>query len=66
MLRNPDSGQRFAEESKAVKGNEWVAIEVFLLADPTQDSELRIDDEQLSAAPSSVQIRKIFVAERVA
>jgi hypothetical protein len=66
VLRNPDSGQRFAEESKVVRGNEWVAIEVFLLADPTQDAELRIDDEQVSATPSSVQIRKIFVAERVA
>jgi hypothetical protein len=63
ILRAP-SGARFSDAIKRVTRNEWTPIEVALHADPTQDAQIRIDDEDVSAAPSSVQIRQLLIVER--
>jgi hypothetical protein len=59
-----EEGYRLAEDIVRVSASEWKSFEVFLQFDPTQDCQLRIDDESVSKAPSSVQIRNIVVAER--
>jgi hypothetical protein len=64
VFRNPKTGFRFSDEFVKVAGNEWTAYQVYLQSDPTQEAELRIDDENVSVVPSSVQIRKLVVAER--
>ena len=66
IVRDPASGRRLAEDSKRVIGNVWNPVEVFLQADPTIDSQVRIDDESVSHAPSSLQLRSLVVAERTA
>ena len=63
ILRTKD-GQRLAESAVQVNENVWGIFEVYLTCDPTQECQFRIDDENVSAAPSSVQIRNLVVAER--
>jgi hypothetical protein len=58
------TGHRFSDYVKRLTRNEWTPIEAALQADPAQDSQIRIDDEAVSAVPSSVQIRQLFVIER--
>ncbi len=49
----------------SVESNEWTSFQIFLQADPTQDCVLRIDDQAVSSAPSSVQILNIVLARRI-
>ena len=64
VVRNIRTGHVMSEDRKIIVGNEWVPIQVYLQADPTADAELRVDDERVTAAPSSVQIRNIVIVER--
>jgi hypothetical protein len=64
VVRGIQSGRRLADDAKVINKNEWTPVQVFLQADPTEESELRIDDEQVSVAPSSIQIRNLVVAEK--
>jgi hypothetical protein len=66
MIREPVNATRFSEDVKQISQNEWVAIEVFLQGDPTVETEVRIDDEGVTAAPSSLQIRNLLIVERQA
>jgi len=63
VVKNPSSGKILADERVSVESNEWTSFQVFLPADPNQDSVLRVDDEAVSA-PSSVQIRSFVLARR--
>lgn len=65
LVREPASGLRLAEDKRIVSGNEWTAIEVFLQVDPAVACQVRIDDESVSAVPSSLQLRNLLVAERL-
>lgn len=65
IVRDPVTYQRLADDVKRIDGNDWTPIEVFLQVDPTIDVQVRIDDEAVSAVPSSVQLRNLVVAERI-
>jgi hypothetical protein len=65
VLRDPAIGKWVTSKTRRISGNEWTRVEVFLFADPTVDLQVRIDDEDVSAAPSSVQIRNLVVVERL-
>jgi hypothetical protein len=64
ILRDPSSARRLAEDRICVKTNDWTKFQVYLPADPSSDAQLRIDDEEVSRAPSSIQIRNIVLAQR--
>jgi hypothetical protein len=64
VLREPTSARRLAEERICVKSIDWTKFQVYLPADPSLDAQLRIDDEDVSRAPSSVQIRNVVLAQR--
>jgi len=64
VIFEPSTKTRLAEERATVKSNEWTRFQVFLPADANQDCQFRIDDEEVSSAPSSVQIRNIVLAQR--
>jgi hypothetical protein len=64
VVRDIYSGRRLADDAKVINKSEWTLVQAFLQADPTEESELRIDDEQVSTAPSSIQIRNLMVAEK--
>ncbi|GJH30232.1 DUF874 family protein [Caballeronia novacaledonica] len=65
LIRNPWTGDRLFSDTRKVEGNEWKKLEVYLKFDPAQDVIFRMDDEGVSAAPSSVQIRKVVITERI-
>jgi hypothetical protein len=64
MIRDPVTKQRLAEDRVKVTTNQWTSLQVYLSADPNVDSQFRIDDEEVSKAPSSVQIRNIVLTQR--
>lgn len=64
IIRDPSTGHRLAEDRVRVTINNWTPYQVFLSADPNLDSQFRIDDEEVSHAPSSLQIRNIILAQR--
>ncbi|VXC45181.1 hypothetical protein BURKHO8Y_210622 [Burkholderia sp. 8Y] len=65
VTRNPETGRRFSDTKKTVNSDAWVQIDAYLISDPTQDVQIRIDDEEVRSAPSSVQLRNIRIFERV-
>jgi len=64
MIRDPSTKQRLAEDRVKVTTNQWTSFQAFLSADPGVDGQFRIDDEEVSQAPSSVQIRNIVLTQR--
>jgi hypothetical protein len=64
VVRRPGVGGIIDQERISVESNEWTNFQIFLQADPAQDCVLRIDDQAVSSAPSSVQIRNIVLARR--
>jgi hypothetical protein len=64
VVRRPGVGGIIDDARISVESNEWTNFRIFLQADPTQDCVLRIDDQAVSSAPSSVQIRNIVLARR--
>jgi hypothetical protein len=65
VVRDPSTGRRFSEDVRRISGNDWTPVEAYLTADPTVDCQVRLDDEGVSAVPSSLQIRNLIVAERL-
>lgn len=59
-------GVHMAEKRYRVTSNEWTPLEAYFRVSPTSNCRLRIDDHSVSAVGSSVQIRKLVLAERTA
>jgi hypothetical protein len=64
MLRDPSTKEKLAVDRVRVTTSQWTSFQVFLSADPNVDCQLRIDDEEVSRAPSSVQLRNIILTQR--
>jgi hypothetical protein len=64
VIRDPTAGQKLAEEVVRVATTSWATYQVFLSADAGVESQFRIDDEQVSRVPSSIQIRNVVLAQR--
>ncbi len=64
VIRNPETGQRLAQELKNINNNEWTPISAFLQADASQNAEMRIYHETGSVLPSRIQLRKLILAEQ--
>jgi len=65
IIRDPASGRWLAQYSVRVDQTTWTPCQAFLVADADVPTQLRIDDEDLSAAPSSVQIRNLVIGQRL-
>jgi len=65
VLRDEQKGQWLANSVTKLTKNEWTPVDFYFQIPPTVNTQFRIDDEAVSKAPSSVQIRKLVVAERV-
>lgn len=55
---------RLAYDTIKVNSNEWVRFPIFLPVDPSQDCTFRIYDQEVSHAPSSVQIRSLVLTQQ--
>jgi hypothetical protein len=60
---NAKSGQQLASYVQKVTANRWIPVNAYLEAPPTEDAEVRIYDEQVTA-PGSVQIKDLVVTQR--
>lgn len=65
VLKNPDNLGGLPYENVRVASNEWTPIDVYFQCTPSVGFFLRIDDQDVSQVPSSVQIRELVVAEKV-
>lgn len=61
---NDPNGLHMAEKRHRVTNNEWTRLEAYFRVSAAKNCHLRIDDRSVSAAGSSVQIRKLVLAER--
>jgi hypothetical protein len=62
---NAPSGMHLADKRQRVSSNEWVSLDAYFRVSPGQNCHFRIDDRSVSAPNSSVQIRKLVLAERM-
>ena len=60
------NGVHMAEKRQRITSNEWTPLEAYFRVSPAKNCRLRIDDRSVSASGSSVQIRKLVLAERTA
>lgn len=54
-----------SRKEKVTRTDEWTFIEAFFEVTPTADLQFRIDDQDVSKAPSGVQIRKFLLTEKI-
>jgi hypothetical protein len=66
VFRNPKTYDWLANGQKRIVENSWVSHTMYLQVSPSQDCQLRIDDQEVSQAPSSVQIRNFTLTEKIA
>lgn len=65
-LRQASEGGVWESESRAtIDSRTWTAKKFFLKADPSVDCWLRIDDQDVADAPSSIQLRNLRLVEAV-
>jgi hypothetical protein len=55
-----------AEEQRTITSNSWTPIKIYFQISPTEECKLRIDDMDVSNAPSSIQIRNFSIVEKAA
>ncbi len=60
------NGVHMAEKRQRITSNEWTPLDTYFRVSPAKNCRLRIDDRSVSAPGSSVQIRKLVLAERMA
>jgi len=64
VVRDAEKTSWLTSDTVRVIGNDWTQYQIYLQFDPSKNSILRIDDENVSVAPSSVQIRNLVITER--
>jgi Tfp pilus assembly protein FimT len=63
---NAPVGVHMADKRHRVTTNEWTAVDIYFRVSPGQNCHFRIDDRSVSTPNSSVQIRKLVLAQRTA
>jgi hypothetical protein len=58
-------GLHMAEKRQRITSDEWLAVDAYFRVSPGRDCHFRIDDRSVSAPGSSLQIRKLVLAERI-
>lgn len=64
VLKNEESLKWLASAQVIVRDDQWAPFRLYLPADPSLSACLRIDDQDVSVAPSSIQLRKILFLEQ--
>jgi hypothetical protein len=65
VLKGSESGKWLANKKARITQNEWTPIDMYFQIPATEDCKLRIDDQDVSRAPSSIQIRNLVLAEKI-
>lgn len=65
VFRGEKSGAWLAQEEVRVSEEQWTFITNYFLVSAKEDCVLRIQDQSVSHAPSSIQIRNLTLAEKM-
>lgn len=65
VLKNEAADKWLATEDRRVTMDSWTPLTAYFRIPANQDCRLRIDDLEVSKAPSSIQIRNLVLAEKV-
>ena len=63
VAKNQETETWLANEQRKLESDKWTPIDVYFRVDPNLEFFLRIDDVEVSLAPSRVQIRDIRLSE---
>jgi hypothetical protein len=64
LLKNEKDNKWLGQEERRITSDTWTKLNMYFQIPPSEECRLRIDDEQVSHAPSSVQITSIVLAEK--
>lgn len=65
VFKGKDSGKWLAQKETRISEEKWTSLTMYFLVAPNEDCRLRIDDQEVSQAPSSIQIRNFILTEKV-
>lgn len=65
VVKRKDGGAWLDKHERVFTRNEWESVDAYLRIPPGDDCFLMIDDQGVSQANSSLQLRKLVLAERV-
>jgi hypothetical protein len=65
VFKNEKTDQWVAHTERPITANIWTPVNVYFQISPTEECIFRIDDLEVTRAPSSIQIRNIVLAEKV-
>jgi hypothetical protein len=63
VVKQRERGARLSEHTEVVNRNEWNAVEAVFRFSPFEDCYIRIDDQELTEANSSLHIRNLVLSE---
>jgi hypothetical protein len=63
VAKDEDSDKWLASETRRVPAGDWSKCEFYLWVDATRDFLLRIDDEEVSEAPTTLEIRDLLIVD---
>jgi hypothetical protein len=63
VAKDEENEKWLASETRRVSAGDWNPLEFYLWIDPTRDFLLRIDDEEVSEAPTTLFIRDLRISE---
>lgn len=64
IVKRVQDGEWMAKHEQTFSQNEWTPVETYFRISPNEDCFLVIDDQQVSKAKTSLQLRRLFLAER--
>lgn len=64
VLKNETTKKWLASEERKITSDTWTLVEFYFRVSPAEECRLRIDDQDVTQTPSSIQIRNIEVMER--
>ena len=64
VIKRKRDGAWLANHEQTFTQNEWVPVEAYLRVPPNEDCYLIVDDQKVSQPDSSLQLRRLIIAER--
>lgn len=65
VFKGQETGKIFGQNIRRVVEQNWVLVNTYFSFNPTEPCQLRIDDQDVLKAPSSLQMRNIVLTEKV-
>lgn len=63
LAKDEETDKWLANQTKRIEPGDWNVVELFLWVDPTRDFLFRIDDQDVTKAPTTLMIRNLTIEE---